>query len=134
MFKYLPYGPRGFQMATAGFAGCLALSLLLSTSPVIGETSVYRTLMVFPISQQVWGIFMGIYALAGVVCLFFGGQPKRAAWSTVSILIWSFWGTQILYGGFLAGYVSAIGLFGVTLAAGNFIALLQLAGGRDAVH
>ncbi len=134
MFRKLPYGPRGLQMATAGFAGCLALSLLLSTTPMIGESSVYRTLLTFPISQTVWGIFMGTYALAGVVCLLFGGQPKRAAWSTVSILIWCFWGTQLLYGGFLEGYVPVVGLFGVVLAVGNFIALLQLAGGRDAVY
>lgn len=134
MIKFLPYGPKGFQMATAGFAGCLALSLLLSPSQVMGEYSIYRSLMVFPLSQMAWGSFMGAYALAGVICLFFGGEPKRAAWSTVSILIWCFWATQLLYGGILEGYVPVIGLFSAVLAGGNFVALLQLAGGQDAVN
>lgn len=133
MVRHLPYGPKGFQMATAGFAGCLALSLLLSASPMLEEDTIYRTLLVFPISQTIWGIFMGLYAGLGVVCLFWGQAAKQAAWSAISILVWTFWGSQAIYGGLMNGYVPTIGLFGATLAAGNFMALLQIAGGKDAV-
>lgn len=123
----LPWGPDGFQMATAAYAGSLALAVLLS--PQNDPAATGASLMVMlGIPKVLWGIFLLGYALIGVSCLIVSAPWRKATLATVSVAIFTMLCVWTAWQSYLSGVVLQDAVFQFLLAVGSLVSLVQRIG------
>ncbi len=120
-----PQGPDGWQMAMGCYAACMALSLY--QTPEIFQQEAYAYLRTMPVVEKIMPAVLALYALASLVCLFFGTKQKRAALGIVGVLFWTSLGSMMVAGAWIEGaFLSPAGMFEVLGGIGCCVAVFQI--------
>jgi hypothetical protein len=124
VWRWVPNGASGFQLALIAYAICTAMSWI-ATPDMFATSPVFNSLARFPISENTWGAILAIYGVSGLLVLFLGGRPSRAVLNVVGTTMWTIVGANLLISGSQFSIYSPAGLYMCFAASGSLVCLAR---------